>query len=220
MIIMVVAKGTSLFIWIISIITFVCFVLSFVFWFLYDLYWLFLILGLVVIGYVFIIWSFRDPRREINQDTKRILAPADGRIIEIEERERGIYCVIRMSPFDVHMTRSPVNGTIGKIEFKKGSKWPAYFPKYAKNNQQNRIEINQEIENTQVIVTQVSGIYARRTVEYVTKGEKVAQGDVIGTIRFGSLTSLEVISDKKIKLLRKKSEITRAGLTVIAEFEE
>jgi len=212
-----IAKSTGIIIGIISSITAISFVLVILFWVLYDITWQFIILGLVVVAYVFIIWTFRDPPRIIEMNTSHILAPADGRIIEIEEREKGLYCVIRMSPFDVHMTRSPIVGEVKDIEFKKGAHWPAYFPEYAKKNQRNRIEIVNKDENITAIVTQISGIYARRTVSYVTEGDKVSQGDVIGTIRFGSLTSIEIIADIKYKMNYEVSDVVRAGLTVLAE---
>jgi len=212
-----VAKGTGFIVGIISSITAVCFALAIIFWVLYDILWQFAILGLVIIAYVFLIWSFRDPFREITLNSKTILAPADGRIVEIEERERGIYKVIRMSPFDVHMTRSPIKGVVKKITFKKGSHWPAYFPEYAKKNQRNKIEIINTDENLTAIVTQVSGIFARRTVAYVKEGDQVNQGEVIGTIRFGSITSIEIICDIKYKMKHNVSDIVRAGLSVLAE---
>jgi len=213
----VIAKGTALINSIISSITAVSFILAILFWILYNITWQFIILGLVVIAFVFILWTFRDPPREIETDSSHILAPADGRIVEIEEREQGIYNVIRMSPFDVHMTRSPINGEVREIEFKKGSHWPAYFPKYTKKNQRNKITIRNQEQNTTAIVTQVSGIYARRTVAYVKVGDKVKQGEVIGTIRFGSITSIEVINDKKYILNYKIMDIVRAGVSVLAE---
>ncbi len=212
-----IAKGTGLIVSVISGITAVSFILTILFWILYNIIWQFIILGLVVIAYIFLIWSFRDPQREITRNSQHILSPADGRIVELEEREKGIYNVIRMSPFDVHMTRSPITGEIKKIEFKKGAHWPAYFPEYARKNQRNRIEIVNSEENLTAIVTQVSGIFARRTVAYVKEGDKVNQGEVIGTIRFGSITSIEIICDKKYKLKYKVSEVVRAGLSVLAE---
>ena len=212
-----IAKGTNLIVGIISSITAVSFILAILFWLLYDIIWQFIILGLVVIGYVFLVWTFRDPFREIVLRSNGILSPADGRIVEIEERDKGLYNVIRMSPFDVHMTRSPIKGEVKLIAFKKGSHWPAYFPEYAKKNQRNRIEIVNTEDNLTAIVTQVSGIFARRTVAYVKEGDFVNQGDVIGTIRFGSITSLEIISDKKYKLKHDVSDVVRAGTSVLAE---
>ncbi|MHA1516944.1 MAG: phosphatidylserine decarboxylase [Candidatus Heimdallarchaeaceae archaeon] len=182
-----------------------------------SFFWHFIILGLIVIASSFLIWTFRNPDRSVSININKILAPADGRIMEVEEKEGIIYCLIRMSPFDVHMTRSPIKGKVTKTAFKKGSHWPAYFPNYAMKNQRNKIEIIDEVGNISAIVTQISGIFARRTVAYVKSGDSVKQGEVIGTIRFGSLTSLEIKSDKKFKFKIGISEVVRAGKTVLAE---
>lgn len=214
---MVIAKGTKFIVLFLLAFSALCFVLSFVIWYLTSFFWHFIILGLIVIASSFLIWTFRNPERSVSIDINKILAPADGRIIEVEEKEGIIYCLIRMSPFDVHMTRSPIKGKVTKTAFKKGSHWPAYFPNYAMKNQRNKIEIIDEVGNISAIVTQVSGIFARRTVAYVKSGDSVKQGEVIGTIRFGSLTSLEIKSDKKFKFKIGISEVVRAGKTVLAE---
>ncbi|MHA1223444.1 MAG: phosphatidylserine decarboxylase [Candidatus Heimdallarchaeaceae archaeon] len=185
-----------------------------------DNLWFLTLLVLSLITYVFLIWTFRDPKREIETNSSHILAPADGRVTEVKENKDRIYVLIRMSPFDVHMTRSPIEGEITEIRFKKGSHWPAYFPKYAKRNQRNRIEIVTTDKRTKVIVTQVSGIFARRTIAYCNKGEKVKQGEVIGNIRFGSLTSLEIMSSENYKLVHPFPEIVRAGKTILAMKDE
>ncbi|MCG3258801.1 MAG: phosphatidylserine decarboxylase [Candidatus Heimdallarchaeota archaeon] len=214
---MAIAKGTKFIVLFLLAFSALCFVLSFVIWYLTSFFWHFIILGLIVITSSFLIWTFRNPERSVSIDINKILAPADGRIMEVEEKEGIIYCLIRMSPFDVHMTRSPIKGKVTKTAFKKGSHWPAYFPNYAMKNQRNKIEIIDEVGNISAIVTQVSGIFARRTVAYVKSGDIVKQGEVIGTIRFGSLTSLEIKSDKKFKFKIGISEVVRAGKTVLAE---
>ncbi len=214
---MAIAKGTKFIVLFLLAFSALCFVLSFVIWYLTSFFWHFIILGLIVIASSFLIWTFRNPERSVSIDINKILAPADGRIMEVKEKEGIIYCLIRMSPFDVHMTRSPIKGKVTKTAFKKGSHWPAYFPNYAMKNQRNKIEIIDEVGNISAIVTQVSGIFARRTVAYVKDGDSVKQGEVIGTIRFGSLTSLEIKSDKKFKFKIGKSDVVRAGKTVLAE---
>jgi phosphatidylserine decarboxylase len=214
---MAIAKGTKFIVWLSLAFSAISIILSFVIWYLADFFWHFIILGLIIVACSFLIWSFRDPERSVIVDINKILAPADGRIMELEEEEGRIYCVIRMSPFDVHMTRSPIKGKVSQVKFQKGSHWPAYFPEYAKRNQRNRIDIFDEDENIKGIVTQVSGIFARRTVSYVEEDDEVSQGEVIGTIRFGSLTSLEIISDKSYKFKVGLSDIVRAGKSVIAE---
>ncbi|MHA1445571.1 MAG: phosphatidylserine decarboxylase [Candidatus Heimdallarchaeaceae archaeon] len=214
---MAIAKGTKFIVLFLLAFSALCFVLSIVIWYLTSFFWHFIILGLIVIASSFLIWTFRNPDRSVSININKILAPADGRIMEVEEKEGIIYCLIRMSPFDVHMTRSPIKGKVTKTAFKKGSHWPAYFPNYAMKNQRNKIEIIDEVGNISAIVTQISGIFARRTVAYVKSGDSVKQGEVIGTIRFGSLTSLEIKSDKKFKFKIGISEVVRAGKTVLAE---
>lgn len=214
---MAIAKGTKFIVLFLLAFSALCFILSFVIWYLTSFFWHFIILGLIVIASSFLIWSFRNPERSVSIDINKILAPADGRIMEVEEKEGIIYCLIRMSPFDVHMTRSPIKGKVTKTAFKKGAHWPAYFPNYAKKNQRNKIEIVDEVENINAVVTQISGIFARRTVAYVKGGDIIRQGEIIGTIRFGSLTSLEIKSDKKFKFKIGISDVVRAGKTVLAE---
>lgn len=214
---MIIAKGTKFIVLFLLAFSALCFILSFVIWYLTSFFWYFIISGLIIIASSFLIWSFRNPERSVSIDINKILAPADGRIMEVEEKEGMIYCVIRMSPFDVHMTRSPIEGKVTKTVFKKGAHWPAYFPNYSKKNQRNKIEIIDEAENINAVVTQISGIFARRTVAYVKGGDSVKQGEIIGTIRFGSLTSLEIKSDKKFKFKIGLSDVVRAGKTVLAE---
>ena len=187
-----------------------------VFWSVFDIYWQFAFVAIILVCYIFVIWSFRNPNREIIKNAKKILAAADGKITELKETEDGLYCVIRMSHFDVHMNRSPIDGVVTRIEFKKGSHWPVYFSNYVKKNQRNTIEIYNEQEDIRAIITQVSGIFARRTLAYIEKGDIVEQGDIIGNILFGSITSLKIISTKKFKTIQPSSLSAKAGLTIIA----
>jgi phosphatidylserine decarboxylase len=214
-----IAKGTEKFVSILVSITILSFIASLLIGFLLENYWQIAIYAVVIICCVFLIWDFRSPKRDIITDKNWILAPADGVIVEIEESEDGFFYVIRMSPFDVHMNRSPIDGVVKSIEFQKGSHWPVYFPNYAKKNQRNTITITNEKEDLEAIVTQVSGIFARRTISYVKEGDKVKQGEIIGTIRFGSITSLKITSSKEFKLVQESSSSVRAGLSVLAEIK-
>ncbi len=195
------------------ILSFIIFILV---WYWTRVNWIFTIFTAITIWCLFVIWTFRDPKRDINQNPNHILAPADGTITELTETDKGIYCVIRMSPFDVHMTRSPISGKTEDVQFKKGSHWPAYFPNYAVRNQRNTIRIINKEEEIEAVVTQVSGIFARRTISYINKDDEVKQGEVIGTIRFGSITSVEIVSTKNYKLVKPLPKITRAGITILA----
>jgi phosphatidylserine decarboxylase len=214
---MVLAKGTDKIILLLSSLVVIFCACMVIFWFVFDIYWQFVITAIILVCYIFVIWSFRNPAREIIRNTKNILSPADGKFTELKKTEDGLYCVILMSPFDVHMNRSPIDGVVIRTEFKKGSHWPVYFSNYAKKNQRNTIEIYNETENIRAIITQVSGMFARRTLAYVKEGDSVNQGDIIGTIIFGSITSLEIISTKKFKTIQQPSMSAKAGLTIIAK---
>ena len=216
---MPIAKGTERMVSILISIVVISFISSFLISFLLAVFWQIAIFSIVVICCIFLIWDFRSPNREIITDKNWILAPADGIIVEIEESEDSFFYVIRMSPFDVHMNRSPIDGVVKDIKFQKGSHWPVYFYNYAKKNQRNAITITNEEEDLEALVTQVSGIFARRTISYVKKGDKVKQGEIIGTIRFGSITSLKITSSKKYKLAQECSTSVRAGLSILANLK-
>ncbi|NPD87560.1 MAG: hypothetical protein HGN29_02485 [Asgard group archaeon] len=217
---MPIAKGTERMVSILITIVITSFITSFLISFFLAVFWQIAIFATIAFCCVFLIWDFRSPKREIIIDKNWILAPADGIIVEIEESDDGFFYAIRMSPFDVHMNRSPIDGVIKDIKFQKGSHWPVYFPNYAKRNQRNSITITNKEENIEAIVTQVSGIFARRTISYVKKGDAVKQGEIIGTIRFGSITSLKITSSKKFKLVQESSTSVRAGLSVLAEIRQ
>jgi len=216
---MPIAKGTRSIIVIILSSFIVSLIVAIIIGAIYTIYWHLTILVAILVSCAFLIWNFRNPRREIKLNPENILAPADGTLIEIEEQKDGLYFVVRMSPFDVHMTRCPIEGVITKIKFQKGSHWPVYFPNYAKRNQRNIIEINNDELGIKVIVTQVAGIFARRTICYMEEQDKIQQGQVIGTIRFGSITSVKIISEKKFKVVEPTPKIARAGLTILAKQE-
>lgn len=182
----------------------------------YNLWWIYVLLAIPIFSSIFVIWTFRDPQRNPNLSQNGILAPADGIVTEIIAKEKGLYCVIRMSPFDVHMTRSPLNGIVRSVKSQKGKHWPAYFSNYVKKNQRNTIVIENVEKNISAEVIQVSGIFARRTIGYIKEGDEIKQGDVIGTIRFGSITSVEIKGEKSYKILIKSKESVRAGLSIIA----
>ncbi len=182
----------------------------------YNLWWIYVLLAIPIFSSIFVIWTFRDPQRSPNLSQNGILAPADGIVTEITAKEKSLCFVIRMSLFDVHMTRSPLNGTVRSVKFQKGKHWPAYFSNYVKKNQRNTIVIKNVEKNVSAEIMQVSGIFARRTISYVKEGDKIKQGDVIGTIRFGSIVSIEIKGEKSYKLLVKPKESVRAGLSVMA----
>lgn len=166
----------------------------------------------------FFIYFFRNPPRRVVYDPSRLLSPADGRVMSITEvnddeylGETGTKVTIFLSPFDVHVNRSPMAGTIKFQQYVCGRFRPAYKAIAAWENERHAIGI--ESPHCRVLVTQIAGILARRIVSWVTLGTDLSQGQLYGMIKFGSCT--ELIMPRKVEILVNKGQRVKAGITVI-----
>ncbi|MGP8329058.1 MAG: phosphatidylserine decarboxylase [Methanosarcinaceae archaeon] len=160
-----------------------------------------------VISVVFLLRFFRDPERNVKICRNCMIAPADGRVIDI----RGRTVCIFMNFQDVHVNRTPLAGIISNIEHKKGGYIPA-FCKDSDRNERNKITI--DTEHGEVSVTQIAGTITRRITTYVKKGDITQQGQRFGMIRFGS--RVDVTIPDVFEILCKKGDKVYAGETVIA----
>ncbi len=154
----------------------------------------------------FVTYFFRNPKRIVPTGINNIVAPADGRVVTVEEasppscfRTTGKFTKISifMSIFDVHVNRSPCNGTIKDVKYFKGRFRPAQKDIASNTNEKNCILIETEHGET-IVVVQVAGLIARRIVFWKKTGETVSRGERIGMIRFGSRVDLYVPSHWKI----------------------
>jgi phosphatidylserine decarboxylase len=170
---------------------------------------------------LFVLYFFRDPERESPNDADIAVAPADGKIVAIEERIEGevilqrMVCIsIFLSVFDVHINRSPIAGEVTHSEGKKGLYLDARNPECARKNA-SRLWIFKG-EKVTVAVRQITGAIARRIVPWSKVGDHLAQGRKFGMIRFGSRTELYVPEGSKV--LVRVGESVRGGVTPLAEF--
>ena len=134
---------------------------------------------------------FRDPDRAIPHVARGVLAPADGRVTAVEQCDDpfvgpAVRVAIFLSPLDVHVNRAPVTGVVSDVLYTPGRFLAAYDPAAGEVNERCTIRIRGE--NARVAVVQVAGAVARRIVCRVGPGDKLAAGDRIGMIRFGSRT--------------------------------
>ncbi len=166
----------------------------------------------------FFIYFFRNPPRKVIYDPSHLLSPADGKVMSITEvhddeylGEIGTKVTIFLSPFDVHVNRSPIAGTIKFQQYVCGRFRPAYKAIAAWENERHAIGIESPL--CRVLVTQVAGILARRIISWVTLGTELSQGQLYGMIKFGSCT--ELIMPRTVELLVKKGQRVKAGITVI-----
>ncbi len=141
--------------------------------------------------FVFVLQFFRDPPREIPQQAGAVLSPADGRVIKVERTQDpygqrdAILVSVFMNVFNVHSNRSPVDGTIQKVQYFPGKFVNADLDKASLENERNAIVLNTADGQT-VTFVQVAGLIARRILCYVKAGDVLSRGQRYGFIRFGS----------------------------------
>jgi len=179
-----------------------------------------LLLGASVVLLVFVVLFFRTPARHVEPDPLLIYAPADGKIVVMEEtyeneyfKDNRLQISIFMSPFNMHSNRYPISGTVVYTNYQAGKKFHARSPKSSVLNERSSIVVTSE-NGTEILVRQVAGALARRIVTYSKKGEAVRQGDEIGFIKFGSRVDifLPPETEPKVQMFRQ----VRASRTVLA----
>ncbi|MCU0462504.1 MAG: phosphatidylserine decarboxylase family protein [Bacteroidales bacterium] len=145
-----------------------------------------------LILYVFLLFFFRLPARQLEPDPGLIFAPADGKVVVIEETEEHEYfkdkklqVSIFMSPFNMHSNRYPVSGHIKYVEYHPGHNMVAWHPKSSELNERSTIVI-ETANGTEILIRQIAGAVARRIVTYARQNQDVKQGDELGFIKFGS----------------------------------
>lgn len=168
---------------------------------------------------LFVCWFFRDPDRDIPQDGKSFVSPADGKVIIIEKQEKCDYlsdpCIkisIFMNVFNVHVNRVPYDGVVQTVQYFPGKFMNASFDKASMHNERNALIIK-TVDGVKFSVVQIAGLIARRIVNCVKEGEEIRKGDRYGMIRFGSRLDLYVPCDFNVAV--NVGDKTKAGATVI-----
>jgi len=179
--------------------------------------WLIFILSLLT--WFFIISFFRVPSRKLMAGEMLVIAPADGKVVVIEEafdkeyfHEKRLQLSIFMSPANVHQNRNPISGEVVYNQYHRGKYLVAWHPKSSTENERHTVVIKNN--NAEVLVKQIAGAVARRIVNYLKVGQRVEQGAEMGFIKFGSRVDvlLPLGSEVHVKL----NEVVRGGVTVLA----
>ncbi|MBL8766902.1 MAG: phosphatidylserine decarboxylase family protein [Planctomycetes bacterium] len=146
----------------------------------------------------FVVNFFRDPERAVPTDRDALVAPADGKVTAIVDCDEPEYLKapahkigIFLNVFDVHVNRAPDAGVVEFVKYTKGKFLDARDPRCASENESNVIGIRLD-DGRRVLVRQVTGLIARRIVCGVQVGDRVARGQRIGMMKFGSYTELVV----------------------------
>jgi phosphatidylserine decarboxylase len=169
--------------------------------------------------FLFIISFFRIPNRALTIDDKAIIAPADGKVVVIEEtideeyfKGKCLQVSVFMSPANVHVNRNPVSGDVVYSKYHKGKYLVAWHPKSSTENERHSVVLRQG--DTEILVKQIAGALAKRIVNYLQPGQQVKQGMEMGFIKFGSRVDLLLPIGTKINV--KLNQAVQGGVTVIA----
>ena len=161
---------------------------------------------------LFMLYFFRDPKRNVPSGSGLIVSAADGRVTRIESRDDGKLVSVFLSPLDVHINRSPITGKIASIDYIEGRKMPATSDNASLVNERNSLIIVGE--DVTVTCTQIAGILARRIVCWPKSGDNLERGQKFGLIKFGSRTDILMPANVEIKV--SVGDRVVGGETVIA----
>jgi phosphatidylserine decarboxylase len=189
-------------------------------WFDYDLVkWAFIICSMML--YLFLLFFFRWPSRQLEPDHGLVYAPADGKVVVIEDtfekeyfKDTRLQLSIFMSPFNVHSNRYPVSGRIKYVRYHPGNYMVAWHPKSSELNERSTIVIETR-DGKEILIRQIAGAVARRIVTYAKENQEVLQGDELGFIKFGSRVDvfLPVGTEIEVPILQQ----VKANKSIIAK---
>jgi phosphatidylserine decarboxylase len=169
---------------------------------------------------LFLISFFRIPNRKHTLDENSVVAPADGKVVVIEEmfdeeyfKAKRLQVSIFMSPANVHVNRNPVSGEVVYSQYHKGKYLVAWNPKSSTENERHSVVIKKG--DKEILVKQIAGALAKRIVNYLKPGQKVEQTIEMGFIKFGSRVDLLLPIGTKINV--ELNQVVQGGVTVVAE---
>jgi len=175
----------------------------------------FITLGL----FLFIISFFRIPGRSLTIASEKVICPADGKVVVIEEitdeeyfKDRRIQVSIFMSPANVHVNRNAMSGTVRYSQYHAGKYLVAWHPKSSTENERHSVVV--ENDKGTILVKQIAGALAKRICNYLSVGQQVKQGDEMGFIKFGS--RVDVLLPLSAKIDVEINQVVKGGVTVLA----
>jgi phosphatidylserine decarboxylase precursor-related protein len=186
----------------------------------YNYAWLSWVIFIVTLALLlFIISFFRIPRRKLMLGSNIVVAPADGKVVVIEEvydeeyfKDKRLQISIFMSPANVHQNRTPVTGEVVYSQYHKGKYLVAWHPKSSTENERHSVVIRHP--KAEILVKQIAGALAKRIRNYLSVGQKIEQGAEMGFIKFGSRVDVLLPLDAKINV--QFNQMVRGGVTVLA----
>lgn len=180
------------------------------------------IIAFTALALILVISFFRIPARRLTVDNKLIIAPCDGKVVVIEEVHEAEYfgskCLqvsIFMSVLDVHVNRSPIDGTVIYKKYYPGKYLFAWHPKSSTVNERF-ITVYKHKNGKKLLAKQIAGALAKRIVNYLTVSEKAFQSEEMGFIKFGS--RMDILLPLDAEVLVKLGDRPKGGVTPIARW--
>ena len=179
-------------------------------------------LGFAIVLYFLVLQFFRNPKRITTSDINEIIAPADGKIVIIEEcieheylKDKRILISIFMSPFNVHVNRAPISGKVVYTNYHPGKYLVAWNPKSSLLNERTSVVMENKITGP-ILFRQIAGAVARRIAIYCKPNNQLQAGEEFGFIRFGSRMDifLPLNSEIMVKIGDKPIAVSYTHLTL------
>ncbi|MFZ1785022.1 MAG: phosphatidylserine decarboxylase family protein [Ferruginibacter sp.] len=168
---------------------------------------------------LFLISFFRIPNRLLTIKDGAVVAPADGKVVVIEEttdleyfNDKRLQVSIFMSPANVHVNRNPIDGEVVYSQYHKGKYLVAWHPKSSTENERHSVVIQNG--DTRILVKQIAGALAKRIINYLQVGQKVKQTEEMGFIKFGSRVDMLLPVGTKVHV--ELNQAVQGGVTIIA----
>jgi phosphatidylserine decarboxylase len=182
---------------------------------------------LLAVVLIWILTFFRDPYRPVPPDKNILLAPADGKVTDIEIVEENDFIGgaalrigIFLNIFDLHINRAPCDVKVERITYRQGKHKNAINPQSGRVNESNDLGlVRTDSPEDRLIVRQISGAIARRIVCDTSQGQKLTGGEKFGMIKFGSRTELYVPVRENVQCLVQVGDKVKAGLSPLVTYE-
>lgn len=167
-----------------------------------------------------VVWFFRIPARRFTTGDNLVIAPADGKVVVIEEtieneyfKDKRVQVSIFMSPLNVHVNRSPITGKVAYMKYHPGKYLVAWHPKSSTENERTTLVVSNG--KSTLLLRQIAGALARRICYYKSEGDDIRQNEEFGFIRFGSRVDIFFPVGTKIDV--NIGQKVQGGITVLAK---
>lgn len=178
------------------------------------------VFGLALLWLFFCLYFFRSPRRQAPTDPGLFLSPADGKIVFVGRAEEPDFLkkdmqrvTVFMSPFDVHVNRSPEAGEVVATAYHRGRFMAAFREDASRFNERSCVHLRTG-SGREIVFVQIAGWFARRIISYAKAGEGYQRGEIFGVIKFGS--RMDVYFPDNVSIVVKEGERVKAGASILA----